>query len=201
MHVQWENYLSFSFHIEWDMIVVTVLLSIFNQMEFDLVQNRKENCHHDHIPFNLKGNGNIVFSVYMHSLCLLFWIYAHCRYIHSLFILFWIDAHYTCIVCASYCEYIHYTCIVCVSYCEYAMCTLYTWITHDGKGLFLSHCYPSISLSLYLHDIVKKTTKITYKRLRNFRYRCRGDIEGKSGKVHRGRWKIERKYKRKVKRR
>ena len=26
-------------------------------------ENRKENCLHDHIPFNLKGNGNIVFSV------------------------------------------------------------------------------------------------------------------------------------------
>ena len=26
-------------------------------------ENRKENCSHDHIPFNLKGNGNIVFSV------------------------------------------------------------------------------------------------------------------------------------------
>ena len=36
-----------------------------NQMEFHLVQNRKENCHHDHIPINVKGNGNIVFSVYM----------------------------------------------------------------------------------------------------------------------------------------
>ena len=35
-----------------------------NQMDFNLVQNRKENCHHDHIPFNVKGNGNIVFSVY-----------------------------------------------------------------------------------------------------------------------------------------
>ena len=34
------------------------------QMEFHLVQNRKENCHHDHIPFNVKGNGNIAFSVY-----------------------------------------------------------------------------------------------------------------------------------------
>ena len=31
-------------------------------MKFHLVQNRKENCHHDHIPFNVKGNGNIVFS-------------------------------------------------------------------------------------------------------------------------------------------
>ena len=26
--------------------------SLLNQMEFHLVQNRKENCHHDHIPFN-----------------------------------------------------------------------------------------------------------------------------------------------------
>ena len=34
-----------------------------NQMEFQLVQNREEKCHHDHIPFNLKGTGNIVFSV------------------------------------------------------------------------------------------------------------------------------------------
>ena len=32
-------------------------------MEFHLVQNRKENYHQDHIPFNAKGNGNIVFSV------------------------------------------------------------------------------------------------------------------------------------------
>ena len=46
------------------MIVVTVFISILIQMEFHLVQNRKENCHHDHIPFNFKGNGNIVFSVY-----------------------------------------------------------------------------------------------------------------------------------------
>ena len=46
------------------MILVTVFLSILNEMEFHLVQNRKENCHHDHIPFNVKGNGNTVFSVY-----------------------------------------------------------------------------------------------------------------------------------------
>ena len=44
------------------MIVVTVFLSIMNQILFFLVQNRKENCHHDHIPFTVKGN--IVFSVY-----------------------------------------------------------------------------------------------------------------------------------------
>ena len=37
------------------------------QMEFHLCsENRKENCHHDHIPFNVKGNGNIVFSVYIY---------------------------------------------------------------------------------------------------------------------------------------
>ena len=46
------------------MIVVSVFLSILNQMELHLVQNGKEKCHHDHIPFNLKGNGNIVFSLY-----------------------------------------------------------------------------------------------------------------------------------------
>ena len=40
--------------IEWDMIIVTVFLSILNQIEFHLVQNRKENCHHDNIPFNSK---------------------------------------------------------------------------------------------------------------------------------------------------
>ena len=45
------------------MIIVTVFHSILNQMEFHLVQNRKENCHHDHILFNVKGNGNKVFSV------------------------------------------------------------------------------------------------------------------------------------------
>ena len=32
-------------------------------MEIHAVQNRKENCHHDHIPFNLKGNIILVFSV------------------------------------------------------------------------------------------------------------------------------------------
>ena len=46
------------------MIVVTVFLSIWNQMDFHLVQNVKENRHHDHIPFNLKGNENLVFSVW-----------------------------------------------------------------------------------------------------------------------------------------
>ena len=34
-----------------------------NQMDFHLVQNQKENCHHDHIPFNSKGNGIRVLSV------------------------------------------------------------------------------------------------------------------------------------------
>ena len=57
------------------MIVGTVFLSILNQMEFHLVENRKENCHlvqsrkenchHDYIPFNVKGNGNVVFSAYV----------------------------------------------------------------------------------------------------------------------------------------
>ena len=33
-----------------------------NQIEFHLIHNRKKICHHEHIPFNLKGNGNIVLS-------------------------------------------------------------------------------------------------------------------------------------------
>ena len=35
----------------------------FDQIEFHLVQNRKENCPYDHFPFNVKGSGNIVFSL------------------------------------------------------------------------------------------------------------------------------------------
>ena len=45
------------------MIAVTVFRSILNQMEYHLVQNRKENTHYDHVPFNLKGNGILVLSV------------------------------------------------------------------------------------------------------------------------------------------
>ena len=62
--VHWKNYTSISFHIEWDMIVCTVFLSILNQIEFHLVHNQIENCHHDHIPFNVKRIGNIDFSVH-----------------------------------------------------------------------------------------------------------------------------------------
>ena len=45
--------------IEWNMIVVTVLLSILKQIEFHWVQNQKEDCYHNHIPLNLQGNGNL----------------------------------------------------------------------------------------------------------------------------------------------
>ena len=38
LRIHWENYISISFHIQWDMIAVTVFLSILNQMEFHLVQ-------------------------------------------------------------------------------------------------------------------------------------------------------------------
>ena len=62
--VHWENCTSNFLHFEWNMIVVTVFFSILNQMEFNLVQNRKENCHHDHTPFNVKGIGSTVFSVW-----------------------------------------------------------------------------------------------------------------------------------------
>jgi len=49
------------------MIVETVFLSIFNHMDFHLVQNRKENCHHDHILWNFKENENLFFLVYYHG--------------------------------------------------------------------------------------------------------------------------------------
>ena len=35
--LHWENYFSISFHIEWNIIVVTVFVLILNQMEFHLV--------------------------------------------------------------------------------------------------------------------------------------------------------------------
>ena len=57
--LHWENQISISFHIESDMIVVTIFLSILKQMEFHLVLNWNENYHHDHIPFNLNGNRNL----------------------------------------------------------------------------------------------------------------------------------------------
>ena len=38
-----------------------------NGIPFGL-ENRKENFPHDHTPFNVKGNGNIVFSVYIEHL-------------------------------------------------------------------------------------------------------------------------------------
>ena len=53
----WENFISISFHSEWDMIVVTVFEPNGNSIWF-------KNCQHDHIPFTVKGNGNIVFSVH-----------------------------------------------------------------------------------------------------------------------------------------
>ena len=46
------------------MFMGTVFFPILNQTEFHLAQNRKENCLYDHIPFNVKGIGRIVFSVY-----------------------------------------------------------------------------------------------------------------------------------------
>ena len=64
----WKSYtektsIPFPFIFNGELIVVTVFLSILNQMELHLVQNRKENCHHDHFRLNMKGNGILVFSV------------------------------------------------------------------------------------------------------------------------------------------
>ena len=43
-------------------IVVTVFLLTMNQTEVRLIHNQKENCRHDHLPFNCKGNGNLFFE-------------------------------------------------------------------------------------------------------------------------------------------
>ena len=42
-------------------------------------ENRKENCHHDHIPFDVRGIGNIVFSVQTH-------IHTHTHHFQSMLI-------------------------------------------------------------------------------------------------------------------
>ena len=47
LSVHLDNYISISFQVEWCMIVVTDFLSILNQMDFHLVQNRGEDCHHN----------------------------------------------------------------------------------------------------------------------------------------------------------
>ena len=48
----------------YDRVLTVFLLIFWTKWNSILVQNQKENCHHDHIPFNVKGNGNIVFSVW-----------------------------------------------------------------------------------------------------------------------------------------
>ena len=55
--MHWEKYISISFHSEWDMIVATAF-------EPNGISIWFKNCHHDHIPFTVKGNGNIFFSVW-----------------------------------------------------------------------------------------------------------------------------------------
>ena len=42
-----------------NIVVVTAFISILNQMEFNFIQNQKENCHHDHIPFNYQGEHQV----------------------------------------------------------------------------------------------------------------------------------------------
>ena len=58
------------------MILVTVFLfnSEPNGIPFGS-KNPKENCHHDHIPFKLKGNGIIVFSP-IHVIIILYYKYV-----------------------------------------------------------------------------------------------------------------------------
>ena len=82
--VHWENYISIPFHSEWDMIVVTV----FEPNENSIWSKNRQ---HDYIPFTVKGNGNIVFSVCIAStvvVTLLFTFFFSLYFISTLFTLF-----------------------------------------------------------------------------------------------------------------
>ena len=43
------------FQMERNKIIVALFFLIMNQTEFRWVHNQKENCHYNHIPFNLRG--------------------------------------------------------------------------------------------------------------------------------------------------
>ena len=45
----------------------TFLSTILNQMEFRSVKSRKDNCHHHHIPFILRENVNLIFSILLNT--------------------------------------------------------------------------------------------------------------------------------------
>ena len=71
-------------------------------MEFHLVQSRKENCHYNHIPFDLKGNGNKVFSVHVKD-CLTLEI-CHKAYKRFLFLVLIISLQsHICLCSLHYC--------------------------------------------------------------------------------------------------
>ena len=54
-YLGWENYISISFHIEWDMIVVTVFISILNQMEIHFVQKIEKKMAPRSYPIQCEG--------------------------------------------------------------------------------------------------------------------------------------------------
>ena len=73
-YVYSEKYISISFQIERNIIVMRVFLSILNSMEFHLVKNRESICHYDHISFNLNGNRNMFL-----------WVHLTTRYFQQIF--------------------------------------------------------------------------------------------------------------------
>ena len=60
------------FGIQRNVIVVTVFLSTLIQMELHSAQNWKENCHHDHIPFNFERKWKSIFMS-VHKFCKIFY--------------------------------------------------------------------------------------------------------------------------------
>ena len=60
-------------------------------------ENRKENCHHDYIPFNVKGIGNIVFSVYTTTAVLVLREGNRNQVVLTIFRLIWNQTAYDCV--------------------------------------------------------------------------------------------------------
>ena len=121
-------------------------LSILNEMEFHLVQNRKEDCHHNHIPLNMKGNGILVFSVYTICLCVT-------RFAYSLYDLFMCYAMYL-VMMKSFYLYID----LCILYLIFCIFQDFSWI----------FSYQTLRFSKTFHEFSKTFHRFSHIKLLDF---------------------------------
>ena len=162
--VHWENYISNSFQIERDMIVVTVFLLILNQIVIHLVQNRKKNCHYDYIPFKLKGNGIRVFSVQAFVSYIAYLCYAgrvvlylfHITYIFFLYLVLYLFSDWKYLI--LYQAYIYYMrdCFIYsvslyIVYCFLSSYTAYCIVSSYILYIILLLLVFIINITSYLH--------------------------------------------------